>query len=335
MEVTRSDSVCYNQPFTEAAQLILVTGATGFIGRHLVGRLLAQNYPVRILLPEHKTEHLLWDTKPEVVVGNILDEEALFRAATGVDVIIHLENAQWWGSPRDLERIELIGTRSLITAARAARVGRIITLSHLGASPAAAYPLLRYKGLVEDALRTSGLAYTIIRCGLIYGEDDAFVNHIAMQLAASPGIFLMPGRGEVVLHPIYIDDVVKALIGSLEAIDTVDNVIEIGGPEYITLEDMIRTVMRVSGISRVVIGVPPYVLRWFAAIYGRVLPRSLITAQWLDILATNRTASLGNVFHYFGIHPRRFEDTLLTYMRGKRYGLSLLRYTLRRRPKVI
>ena len=315
--------------------MILVTGATGFIGRHLVGRLLALNYPVRCLIPEHKLDHLLWERAPEIVVGSILDEEALFRAATGAHVIIHLENAQWWGRPRDLERVELTGTRSLITAARAARVGRIITLSHLGASPAAAYPLLRYKGLVEDAIRASGLAYTIIRCGLVFGEDDAFVNHIVMQLTASPLVFLMPGQGEVVLHPIYIDDVVAALIGSLEALDTVDKVIEIGGPEYITLEDLIRTVMRVSGVSRTVIGVPPYLLRWLTAIYGRVLPRSLITAQWLDILAANRTARLGNIFQYYGIHPRRFEDTLLTYLRGRHYGWTLLRYTLRRRPRVL
>lgn len=314
--------------------MILVTGATGFVGRHLVERLMAQNYPVRILLPEGKVDHLPWEREPEIVVGSIVDEEALFRAATGAHIIFHLENAQWWGSSRDLERIELAGTRSLITAARAARVGRIITMSHLGASPSAAYPIMRYKGLVEDALRGSGLAYTILRCGLVFGEDDAFVNHIAMQLAVTPGIYLMPGRGEVVLHPIYIDDVISALVGCLDAIDTVDNVIEIGGPEYITLEDLIRTVMRVSGISRVVIGVPPYLLRWITSIYGRILPRSLITGQWLDILATNRTARLGTLFQYFGIHPKRFEDTLVTYMRERHYRRGLLRYSLRRRPKV-
>lgn len=316
--------------------LILVTGATGFVGRHLVARLLALGYPVRCLLPEHKADDLpTWESAPEIVIGSILDEEALFRAATGAHVVIHLENAQWWGNPRDLERVELAGTRNLITACRAARVGRIVTLSHLGASPAAAYPLLRFKGLVEDAIKASGLAYTIIRSGVIFGEDDAFINHIAMQLSISPGVFFMPGRGEVVLHPIYIEDVVSVLIGSLEALDTVDNVVEIGGPEYITLEDLISTVMRVSGIHRVVIGVPPYLLRWLSTITSRLLPRSLMTPQWLDILATNRTASLGNVFRYFGVHPRRFEDTLLTYMRGRHYSLALVRYTLSRRPKVI
>jgi NADH dehydrogenase len=250
-------------------------------------------------------------------------------------VVIHLENAQWWGRPRDLERVELNGARQLVTAARAARVGRIITLSHLGASPSAAYPLLRYKGMVEDAIKTGGLAYTIIRSGLAFGEDDSFVNHLAMQLRVSPGVFFMPGRGEVVLHPIYVDDLVMAVCASLDTIDAVDQVIEIGGAETITLEDLIRTVMRVSAAPRLIVGVPPYLLRWIAAVYGRLLPRSLITGQWLDLLATNRTARLGNLFQYFGIRPRRLEDTLLTYMRGRRYSAEILRTTFKRHPRVI
>lgn len=315
--------------------MILVTGATGFIGRHVVSHLLANGRAVRLLLPQHKLDNLPWENPPEIVVGTVLDEEALFRAVTGVHVIIHLENAQWWGRERDLDRVELAGTQNLITAARAARVGRIITLSHLGAAPAAAYPLMRFKGLVEEAVRASGLAYTIIRSGLVFGEDDAFVNHLAMQLRANPLIFLMPGRGEVVLHPIYIDDVVLAVARSLDSPDAVDLTIEIGGPEYMTLDDLVRTVMRVSGTRRLIIPVPPYVLRWSTSIWSRILPRSLITMQWLDILATNRTARLGSIFEHFGIRPRRFEDTLLTYMRGRRYFLPMLRYTVRRRPRAV
>jgi NADH dehydrogenase len=314
--------------------MILVTGATGFIGRHVVTRLMAEGYRVRCLIPEHK--QITWaeqPQQPEIIQGNVLDEEVLFRAVTGVHAIIHLESAQWWGRLRDLERVELVGTRNLVAAARAARVGRIMTISHLGAAPSSAYPLLRIKGMVEEVIRSSGLAYTIIRSGLVFGEDDAFINHIALSLRVNPLFFLMPGRGEVVLHPIYIDDLVNAIINCLDNIDTVDTLMEIGGPEYITLEDLIRTVMRVSGMQRVVVPVPPYMLRWTTALYSRVLPRALMTPQWLDILATNRTAQLANTFTYFGIRPRRLEDTLLTYMRGRGYWLLLMRSTFRRRPR--
>lgn len=313
--------------------MILVTGATGFVGRHLVKRLMADNRDVRCLLPESRKDSLPWEQSPEIISGNLLDEETAFKAVSGAHTIIHLENAQWWGRTRDLERVEVVGTRNLVTAARAARVGRIITVSQLGSSLSSAYVLLRVKGIVEDTIRTSGLAYTIIRSGVVFGEDDAFINHVAMMLKTTPFVYLMPGRGEVVLHPIYISDLVEAIVRSLELVDTIDTTLDIGGPEYITVEDLIYTVMRVSGIGRVVIPTPPYLLRSLTGIYSRIFPRSLMTPQWLDILATNRTAPLGNIYSYFGIRPRRFEDTLLTYLPNKTSGFSALRYTLRRRPR--
>lgn len=316
--------------------MILVTGATGFIGRHLVEQLLHEGHHVRCLVAPGLSDDLPWDDdRVGIVEGHVLDDEALFRAVTGVYVIFHLSNAQWWGRPRDLERVELVGTRNLVAAARAARVGRIITLSHLGAAPSSAYPLLQIKGLVEEAIRDSGLAYTIIRSGIVFGEADSFANHIAMTLRANPFFILMPGRGEVVLHPIHIDDLVSALMRSLRQVNLVDSLVEIGGPEYITVEDLIRTVMRVTKMPRIIVPVPPYMLRWITAIYSRLLPRSLMTPQWLDLLAVNRTTQLGNTYNYFGIHPRRFEDTLLTYMRGRNYWRPLVRYALRRRPRGI
>ncbi|MGB7340912.1 MAG: NAD-dependent epimerase/dehydratase family protein [Phototrophicaceae bacterium] len=318
--------------------MILVTGATGFIGRNLVRQLLAQGLPVRCLLPENRARRLPWDAEnaayvPDLVLGNLLDDEALYQAVTGVHTIIHLESAQWWGSERNLERIELAGTRNLVSVARAARVGRIITLSHLGASSSSAYVLHRIKGQVEEIVRNSGLAYTILRSGIVFGEEDAFMNNMAMMLATNPVIHLMPGQGEIALHPIYIDDLVQCIIASLESLDSVDNTLEIGGPEYITYEDLLLTLMRITGNPRLIIPFPPYTLRFLTRIYGLIFPRSLTTPQWLDILATNRTTQLGNTYTYFGVRPRRIEDTLVTYMQDRNHLLRSIRTIFRRRPR--
>jgi NADH dehydrogenase len=319
--------------------MILITGATGFVGRHLVKALMDAGLPLRCLLTNQQAAKLPWDQThphhPQIVEGTILDEETLFRAVTGVHTIIHLESAQWWGRLRNLERLDIVGTRNLITAARAARVGRIIYLSQLGAAPSSAYMLHRVKGQVEEIIRNGGLAYTILRSGILFGEDDAFVNHIAMMLKSNPIVFLMPGQGEVALHPLYIDDLVRCIQLSLESLNAVDNTLEIGGPEYITFEDLLLTVMRVTRMFRLIIPIPPYLLRALTSAYSFVFPRALMTPQWLDILATNRTAKLGNLFEYFGFQPRRFEDTLLTYMPQKNYLLEMLRQTFRRRPKGI
>lgn len=319
--------------------MILVTGATGFIGRHLIRQLMADHRPIRVLLPEYRAHDLPWDTTspyaPEVIIGTILDEEAVFKAVTGAHTIIHLESAQWWGRLRNLERVDVSGTSNLITYARSARVGRIIYLSQLGATPSSAYSLHRIKGRAEELVRSSGLAFTILRSGIVYGEDDAFINHIAMMLVSNPLLFLMPGQGESALHPIYIDDLVRCITLSLESIDAVDNVLEVGGPEYTTFEDLLLTIMRVTRMYRLIIPLPPYLLRLITSLYNFILPRTLMTPQWLDILAVNRTTQLGNVFDYFGFQPRRLEDTLVTYLPKKRLLFDLVRYSLRRRPRSI
>jgi uncharacterized protein YbjT (DUF2867 family) len=313
--------------------MILITGATGFIGRHLVSRLLASNYRVRCLLPPDT--NYKWDatTQPDIIHGTPDDSETLFRAMTGIHTVIHLQSAQWWGTPQDLQRIDINGTRHLVEAARAARVGRIIMMSHLGATPSSAYPLLQVKGVVEDIIRSSGLAYTIIRAGLVFGEDDAFYNHIAMSLALNPVAVFIPGRGEVVLHPIYIQDIVGALAQTLENMDTVDTIIEIGGPEYISLMDLTRTIMRVTGRRRIIVRLPPYLIRWLNRVVRLWTLRTLTTPQWLDLLATNRVAQLGNLAQYYTIDTHRLEDTMQTYMPGNYGWFRAVRYLLRRRPR--
>lgn len=313
--------------------MILVTGGSGLIGRHLIGRLIGAELPIRALIPPRrgKLPAVPWADSIPIIPGSIFDPEALHEAMIDVHTVYHLVSAQWWGRRRDLARIDLDGTRKVIEAARAARVGRLIVLSHLGAAASSAYPLMRVKGQVEEAVRNSGLAYTIVRSGVVFGPEDRFVNGIAAALRANPVFFLQPGQGEGLLHPLYIDDLSEALYRCLEALNTVDQVLEIGGPEYVTFNEMLRTVMRVSKAKRTIISIPPYVLRTLTFNMRRLFPRYPMTPQWFDYLAGNRTAPLGAIYDQLGIRPRRFEDTLLTYMPKRHYGREFAGALLRRR----
>jgi uncharacterized protein YbjT (DUF2867 family) len=319
--------------------MILVTGATGFVGRHLIQRLLQDNQQVRVLIPEHQLNNIREyqsDENPfEIVVGTLMDDEALYQAVSGVHLIIHLDSAMWWGRQREIERFELVGTRNLIAAARAARVGRMMVLSHLGASPSSAFVLLRMKGQFEALVRDSGLAYTILRVGILFGEDDVFINHIASTMSLNPVYHLMPGIGEIVLHPLYIDDLIEAMVRCLGQLNTVDQIIEIGGIEYITYSDLLSTIMRLTGKSPYVVSVPPYFMRFLVRLQGLVFRRTLMTQQTLDYIAASRTAPLNNLYHTFGITAHRLEDTLLRYLPQKRLWGQAIRHAFKRRPKSI
>ncbi|NLX11523.1 MAG: NAD(P)H-binding protein [Chloroflexi bacterium] len=309
--------------------MILVTGASGFVGRTLVNHLALAGHPVRALVHPRRgmrTEQLGWPVSVEVSVGDLTDAQGLHGVMQGVHTVFHLASGQWWGKRRDLQQIDLEGTQNLIAVARSARIGRLFYLSQLGAEPASAYMLLRVKGQAEALIRNSGIAYTILRCGIIFGPEDRFVNAIAMLLRTNPIFFLQPGKGESLLHPLYIDDLVKALDNSLEKLDLVDATIEIGGAEYVTYNEMIRTVMRVSGAKRTIISIPPHTLRNLTALMNRFVPRWPMTPQWFDILASNRTAKLGNLHDYCDVRPVRFEDTLLTYMPQRHYLPELVRF---------
>jgi len=313
--------------------MILITGATGLVGRHLVPQLASAGWTVRVAAQagrRGRAESAGWPEGVEIVPAELNNAEALHQAMQGVHTVFHLASAQWWGKRRDLEQVDVQGTRQVIAAARSARIGRLIYLSQLGAEPSSGYLLLRIKGQVEALIRNSGLAYTILRCGMVFGPEDRFVNGIAMLLRTNPFVFFQPGKGDTLLHPLYVLDLVKALENSLEAIDLVDATIEIGGAEYVSFNELVRTVMRVSGARRTVIGIPPHTLRALTGIISRVVPRWPATAQWFDILASNRTAQLGNLFEYCGVRPVRFEDTLLTYMPQRRYLPELFQFMLRR-----
>ncbi|MBN1562592.1 MAG: NAD(P)H-binding protein [Anaerolineae bacterium] len=313
--------------------MILVTGATGMVGRRLVPELIAAGWPVRVLVEprrERRLERYEWPESVEIVSGALDDQASLHQAMQGVHTVFHLASAQWWGSRQDLEQVDIVGTRNVVATARSARVGRIYYLSQLGAEPSSAFTLLRVKGQVEGLIRNSGVAYTIFRCGVIFGPEDRFVNGVAMLLRSNPLIYFQPGNGDALLHPLYVNDLVKALINSLERLSLVDATVEIGGGEYVTYHEMIRTVMRVSGARRIIFPLPPYFMRWINNIVIRLVWRWPMTPHWLDILASNRTAELSNLYDYCGVRPVRFEDTLLTYMPDRRYWWELIRFLFTR-----
>jgi NADH dehydrogenase len=314
-------------------ETLLVTGATGFIGRIVLRRLAETGWRVRTLLkPAPRSPHLPAGVPVEVALAALSDERGLRAALVGVRAVIHLAGAERTGDEFALQATDVEGTRLLAQAAAEAGVERMLSISHLGASRSSAFPVLRAKAEAEDHVRAAGVPYTILRSGVVFGAEDHFTTSLAMLLAASPLVFLMPGDGKTLLQPLWVEDLATVIAWALEDDRTSGHTYEIGGPEFLSFVQIVQMIMPAAGVTRILIPTRQPFLHAGARLMRRLLPRPPITPFWLDYLATNRTAELSSVPRHFGLQPSRLEAHL-DHLVGRNWEWELLGWQLRGRRR--
>jgi uncharacterized protein YbjT (DUF2867 family) len=305
--------------------MILLTGATGFVGRVLTRQLVENGHDVRILLqPSLRTPRLPIGVPVEVAVTSQSDVQGLRAALRQVDTIYHLAGGEGKGGRANLQAVDIEGTRALCEAAADARVERFFYLSHLGASRAAGFPVLKAKGIAEEFVRKSMVPHTILRGSLLFGPGDEFTNGLAMLLTATPGFLPLPGKGETLLQPLWVEDLVTCLIWALDNLDTVNQTYDLGGSETFSLRQMIETIMEVTGQRRLLVNWPVQSMRTLTIIMESIFPRFPTSIFWMDYLAVNRTCPVDTITRIFGLMPARFTSRL-DYLRNVRWPRQLLR----------
>ena len=297
---------CYN-----SAQMILVTGGTGFIGRHLVPALVQSGQRVRILLrPSAESPKIPRGVSVEVAVSSLSDFRGLRAAMKDADVVIHLAGAERYGSQGNLNEVDILGTQAVAQAAKEASVKRIITLSHLGANRASAFPVLKAKAMAEKAIVDSGVPYTIFRTDAVFGDGDQFTEPIAKLLHSSPGVFLLPGQGANYVQPLWIDDLVTTLALTLENPKTANHIYSIGGIELLTYREVVQTIMHKIGVHRFLVPFSHGYMRTLTLWVDQLDRNFPISIYWLDTLAENRTATVDFLPREFGVMPARLHQML-------------------------
>ncbi|MBW6471666.1 MAG: NAD(P)H-binding protein [Anaerolineaceae bacterium] len=277
----------------------------------MVKLLIENGFEVRTLLkPSQKNPNLPKGIPVEAVVCSLNDERGLRAALKGIEVVFHLAGSERLSSRSDLMEVDVIGTRTLLHAARKSKISQLIYLSHLGADQNSAFPVLKAKALAEKEIVNSGVPYTIFRTSHIYGKGDQFVEAFAKLLRLSPGFFLVPGKGDSALQPLSVNDLVACLNLSIMNSELTNKITDIGGGEVFTFREIIEIIMNKLNIRRYVINVSPAYLRMFVIYVDQLIPKFPISLYWLDSLSEDRTTALDILPRQFGILPARFTQSL-------------------------
>jgi NADH dehydrogenase len=308
--------------------MILVTGGTGFIGRALIRYLTTSGNQVRTLVqPSKKSPNLPRGVPVEAVVTSILDQRGVLAAMKGIKTVVHLVSGESKGSKSDLLQNDILPAKVVAEAAYEAGVQRIIFLSHLGADRASAFPVLKAKGIAENYVENSGTPYTIIRSGLVFGPGDHFTSAIHTAIQAFPIVFILPGDGSTHLQPIFIEDVCAALTWFMDDERSINQTIEIGGPEYLTFKEIVNKIAAVIHQPKKMISVNPAYLRGLTVFMEDLLPAFPLTTFWLDYLASDRTTAIDRLPRLLGLLPARLGSKLdyLTSMKSPKRILRVFK----------
>jgi NADH dehydrogenase len=303
---------------------VLVTGANGFVGSHLVPALADAGHHVLALVRDDDGAALVQRrltagqrASVEMRRGDVTKPDSLPDALAGADAVLHLAAVpRDWDGGATLRLVNTEGTRNILVAAAAAGIRRFV---HLGALGVIDDPSLHYgssKAKAMALVRESGLDWTILSPSLLFGPRDGFFNILAGLVRMSPGIVPITGKGDARFQPLAIADLAKAAVLTLGDDATIGREYLLGGPRYWTYREIVEEVLRGMDKRRLLVPMPVAVIRLVAGASETIrLPFPVATDQ-LRQLKYDNTGPVDGVRTGFGFEPQPMEGAL-TYMRRK------------------
>lgn len=246
---------------------VCVFGGGGFLGRHLVNRLIARGCKVRV--PTRRLERVkaLWVLPDvEAIEADIHDPEQLGKLLQGMDAAINLVGILH-GNPKDFVRVHVKLPHKLLEACRRHGVRRLLHVSALGADPASRSFYQHSKGegerLLMEPSRRRDIDITVFRPSVIFGPDDSFLNLFARLMRFSPVLPLANAKAR--FQPVYVGDVARAIDQCLDDPETFGQSYNLCGPKVYTLAELVTLIARTLGLRRVILKLDKqasYALAW-------------------------------------------------------------------------
>jgi NADH dehydrogenase len=278
---------------------VLVTGATGFVGPHVVRRLVDDGHTVRVL--EHSAGSSAALPSQDAVEGSMTDAESLRRAVEGQDAVVHLV-AIINGKPAEFEAVMKQGTRDLLAAARDAGVQRFVLMSALGVDEQTKdlVPYYGAKWAMEQDVKASGLEHVIFRPSFIFGERGGSLE-LFERIARLAPVTPIAGPGTQRIQPIWVDDIAAYFGEGLARAEAANRTFEIGGPDVVTWNEFWERLKRARGSRRPSIHIPFGLMRIQATLM-EVLPNPPVTRDQLKMLqAGDNVVSNSDAADTFGL----------------------------------
>jgi uncharacterized protein YbjT (DUF2867 family) len=304
---------------------ILLTGATGFVGTHLLPALLDARHEVVALVRSHTSGRELHERlepakreRVRVRIADVTRRDALDAVMAGVDAVVHLVAiARDWNGGRDLRRVNTEGTRNVVEAAERIGVRRFIHLGAMGITDDPRFHYASSKARAEALVQQSALDWTVLKPSLMWGVGDGFFRLIALLARLSPGVMPVPGNGMSRFQPIWVGDTARIVTLCLEQPETTHRSFELGGPAYWTYSEITREVLAALGKQRLVVPVPVPLISLVAGVSELAhLPFPVATDQ-LRQLKLDNIGPLDGVQRAFGFAPRPMNGNL-GYLRKRR-----------------
>jgi uncharacterized protein YbjT (DUF2867 family) len=296
---------------------IVVTGGTGFIGREVVSRLLETGDDDIAVTTRDPDRADLWSGRVERIQAFAGDALTLGRAFARADVVVHA--MQFPNHPvedpskgRTYLEVDGKGTSVAVAAARAMGVRRFVYLSGAGAGQERPQPWMRAKDMAEEAIRASGLEYTLLRPSWIYGPRDHSMNRFVFFCRYLPVVPVI-GDGTTPVYPVYVKDVARCAAEAARREDAKDRTWELGGPERLTMDEIIRTVQRVLRKRRPLLHHPVPLMKLLVRPMA-LLPNPILSPDAVDFVTLVVPIDPRPAVEYFAFPFKRLEDALREYV---------------------
>ena len=298
---------------TSAEMRIAVTGANGYVGRNLIGLLLADTPGSQIRAVVRSVRRALAELPAadlDVRAADVTKAESLRGAFDGCEAVVHTV-AIPTGSASALDAVNVQGTRNVVAEAERAGVRRLVHMSILGADAESEFPYLRSKGLGERVVTASPVPSVALRPSILFGPGDAFFPRLGFTLKFP--VVPVPGKGDARFQPLHVGDLALALRAALRRPE-IRGVHEVGGPEAVNYDELLRETMRGYARRRPTVHLPVALLRPGARLMELLLPDPPVTPGQLDLLKIDNVPAVNAIEQVFGIRPRPFRGGL-SYLR--------------------